>query len=146
MPNRNVRQVGQATSGAAAGHVTQTQPLANEKPISEGKTDEQEPRASILQERRRRAADSQRRLAERQEQQNRRDCRHEDHDADSCPGQTERRARTEHTEEARSISGPQSMLNMFKARSDAAIEASGDCPTFTDRKSHPGFMISRSVG
>lgn len=98
-----------------------------------------------MQERRRRAAESQRRLAEHQEQQNKKDCRHEGHDADSCPHQTERHAAAEQAEESLSISGPQSMLNMFKARADAAIEASGDCPSFTDRKSHSVFTILRSV-
>ncbi|CAD6569210.1 MAG: hypothetical protein ASARMPREDX12_002249 [Alectoria sarmentosa] len=134
MPNSNVRPARQATQGAAAGpYPARTQPLGNERSISEGKTDEQEPRASILQDRRRRAAESQHRLAKRQEQQNRNDCRHEDHDTESCPHRTERHAATEHAEESRSISGPQSMLHVFKARADAAIEASGDSPSFTDR-------------
>ena len=106
---------------------------------------EQEPRASIMQERRRRAAESQRRTADRQEQQNRNYCRHEDHDAESCPLQTEFYTTIGHAEESCSISGPQSMLNMFRARADAAIEASGDCPSFTDRKSHPVLMMSCSV-
>ena len=98
-----------------------------------------------MQERRRRAEESQRRLAEREEQQNGNDCNHEDHDAESCPHQGERQSKTEHAEESRLISGPQSMLNMFKARADAAIEASGDCPSFTDRKSHPVPMVLCSV-
>lgn len=84
-------------------------------------------------------------MAERQEQQTGHDCRHQDHDADSCPHQTERHSTTEHAEESHSISGPQSMLNMFKARADAAIEASGDYPSFTDRKSHPVMMVLRSL-
>ncbi|KAF6225397.1 hypothetical protein HO173_012726 [Letharia columbiana] len=134
MGNSNVQQARQAMPGAAIGsHPGRTQPLSNERPESECKTDEQEPRASIMQERRRRAAESQRRMAERQEQQTGHDCRHEDHDADSCPHQTERHSTTEHAEESHSISGPQSMLNMFKARADAAIEASGDYPSFTDQ-------------
>ena len=33
------------------------------------------------------------------------------------------------------ISGPQQMLNMFKARSQASIDAAGGCPGFMDRKS-----------
>ena len=33
------------------------------------------------------------------------------------------------------ISGPQQMLNMFKARSQANIDAAGGCPGFMDRKS-----------
>ncbi len=126
--------------------LTGTQPLSNERSKTEGKTDEEEPRASIMQERRRRAAEAQRRLAERQEQQNENDCKHEDHDAESCPHHTEHQSTTEHAEESRPISGPQSMLNMFKARADAAIEASGDCPSFTDRKSHPVLMVLCSVG
>ena len=39
------------------------------------------------------------------------------------------------TEVPRPISGPQQMLNMFKARSQASIDAAGDCPGFVDRKS-----------
>lgn len=135
MSNSNVQQAKQAMPGATAGlDPGRTQRLSNERPNSEGATDGQEPRASIMQERRRRAAESQRRLAERQEQQNGNDCSHEDLGAESCPRQTEQHSTTEHAEEAPSISGPQCMLNMFKARADAAIEASGDCPSFTDRK------------
>ena len=63
--------------------------------------------------------------------------RDEDHDAESCSRQTEQLSTEEHAEEAPLISGPQSMLNVFKARADAAIEASGDSPSFTDRKLHP---------
>ena len=33
------------------------------------------------------------------------------------------------------VSGPQQMLNMFKARSEASIDAAGGCPGFVDRKS-----------
>ena len=33
------------------------------------------------------------------------------------------------------VSGPQQMLNMFKARSQASIDAAGGCPGFADRKS-----------
>ena len=33
------------------------------------------------------------------------------------------------------VSGPQQMLNMFKARSQASIDAAGGCPGFMDRKS-----------
>ena len=33
------------------------------------------------------------------------------------------------------VSGPQQMLNMFKARSQASIDAAGGCPGFVDRKS-----------
>lgn len=112
--------------------------------MSEAKADEQEPRASIMRERRK-AAESQRHVAERQEQTNGDACRHEDHDADSCPHQTERHFKTERAEENRAISGPQSMLNMFKARADAAIEASGNCPSFTDRESQPVLTVSCSV-
>ena len=146
MPNSNVQHARQATQRAPAEpYHARTQPLTNERFISEGKTDEQEPRASILQERRIRAAESQRRLAERQEQQNRNDCIHEDDDSESCPHQTERHAATEHAEESRSISGPQSMLNVFKARADAAIEASGGSPSFTNRESHPVLIVLRSA-
>ena len=83
------------------------------------------------------AADAQCLLAERQEKQGENDCRHEDHDAKSFSRQTEQRSTDEHAEKAPLISGPQSMLNMFKARADAAIEASGDSPCFTDRKPNP---------
>lgn len=146
MPNINVQQTRQAITGAGAGsHLARTPPTSNEKPESEAKMAEQEPRASIMQERRRRAAESQRRPADRQEQQNRNYCRHEDHDAESCLLQTEFHTTIEHAEESCSISGHQSMLNMFRARADAAIEASGDCPSFTDRKSHPVLMMSCSV-
>ena len=107
--------------------------------------DEEEPRASIMQERRRRAAEARRRFAERQEQQKGNKCKHEDHEAESCPHQTEHHSTTEHPGEPYAISGPQSMLNMFKARADAAIEASGDRPSFTDRKSHPVLKSSFSV-
>ena len=130
---------------AAGPPSARTQPLSNERPISEGKADEQEPRASILQERRRRAAESRRRMVERQQQRDGNACRHEDHDAESCPHQMERHSKTERAEEPRPISGPQSMLNMFKARSDAAIEASGDCPSFTDRESQPVLMVLCSM-
>lgn len=131
---------------AAAGlPPARTQPLSNERPKSEGKADEEEPRASIMQERRRKAAESQRRLAERQEQQHGNKCTHENHDAESCPHQTERDSNEERAEESRAISGPQSMLNMFKARADAAIEASGGCPSFTDRESQPLPMLLCSV-
>ena len=124
--------------GATAGlDPTRTQPLFDGSPNSEGKTEEQETRASIMQERRRMAADAQCLLAERQEKQGGNDCRHEDHDAKSCSRQTEQRSTDEHAEKAPLISGPQSMLNMFKARADAAIEASGDSPCFTDRKPNP---------
>ena len=45
------------------------------------------------------------------------------------------------------ISGPQQMLNMFKARSQASIDAAGGCPGFVDRKSpHSpiGYFMARS--
>ena len=98
-----------------------------------------------MQERKRKAAEARRRLAERQEQQSGNDCKHEDHEAEYCPHQTECHSTTERAEEPRAISGPQSMLNMFKARADAAIEASGDRPSFTDRKSQPVLMGLCSV-
>lgn len=98
-----------------------------------------------MQERRKRAVESQRRMAERQEQRNGSACKHEDHAAQSCPHQTERHSKMERAEEPRAISGPQSMLNMFKARSDAAIEASGDCPSFTDRESQSVLMLVCSM-
>ena len=97
--------------------------------------------ASIMRERKRRAAESQRDFVKRQEQQDRDNCRHEDHDMESCPLQTERHSETQRAEESRPISGPQSMLNMFKAQADAAIEASGDCPSFTNRKPHPELVF-----
>ena len=50
----------------------------------------------------------------------------------------------ERAEKAQLISGPQSMLNMFKARADVAIEASGDSPSFTARKSHPPLVAVAS--
>lgn len=146
MSDINVQEARPAMPGADAGlHPARTQPLSNESLESKGKTDGEEPRASILQERKRRAAESQRPLRERQGQQNRNDCRHEDHDAESCPRQTESGSKREQAEESQIISGPQSMLNMFKARADAAIEASGDCPSFTDRKSHPILIVCHSV-
>ena len=146
MPNANMQQARQAMPDTAAeSSLARTQPLSKERHTSEGKTDEQEPRASIMQERRRRAGESQRRMAERQEQRNGSPCKHGDHAAESCPHQTERHSKTERVEEPRAISGPQSMLNMFKARSDAAIEASGDCPSFTDRESQPVLMVLRSM-
>ncbi|CAF9906858.1 hypothetical protein IMSHALPRED_005374 [Imshaugia aleurites] len=132
MSSTSVQQGRQAIPGAAAGpHPARSQPFPNKGPTSEGKTDE-EPRASIMQERKRKAAEARRRLAERQEQQSGNDCKHEDHEAEYCPHQTECHSTTERAEEPRAISGPQSMLNMFKARADAAIEASGDRPSFTD--------------
>ena len=45
------------------------------------------------------------------------------------------------------ISGPQQMLNMFKARSQASINAAGGCPGFVDRKSPQspiGYFMGRS--
>ena len=44
------------------------------------------------------------------------------------------------TEVPSPISGPQQMLNMFKARSQASIDAVGGCPGFVDRKS-PHFPV-----
>ena len=45
------------------------------------------------------------------------------------------------------VSGPQQMLNMFKARSQASIDAAGGCPGFADRKSPQspiGYFAARS--
>ena len=42
------------------------------------------------------------------------------------------------------ISGPQKMLNMFKARSQASIDAAGGCPGFMDRKSPIGCFTASS--
>ena len=45
------------------------------------------------------------------------------------------------------VSGPQQMLNMFKARSQASIDAAGGCPGFMDRKSPQsaiGYFMARS--
>ena len=132
MPHSNMQQARQAIPGATAGPRTvQVKPLSTESPNSEGKADKEEPIASIMQERRRRAADSQRRLAERQKPQNGND---KEYDAEHSPNEIGSLSATEHAEGSQSISGPQSMLNMFKARADAAIEASGECPSFTDRK------------
>ena len=132
MPNSNMQHVGQAIPDITAGSRTaQIKPLSTESPNSEGKADKEEPIASIMQERRRRAAESQRRLEERQNPQNGND---KEYDAEHSLNETGNLSATEHAEGARSISGPQSMLNMFKARADAAIEASGECPSFTDRK------------
>ena len=44
------------------------------------------------------------------------------------------------TEVPSPVSGPQQMLNMFKARSQASIDAAGGCPGFVDRKS-PHFLV-----
>ena len=44
------------------------------------------------------------------------------------------------TEVPNPVSGPQQMLNMFKARSQASIDAAGGCPGFVDRKS-PHFPV-----
>lgn len=147
MPNVNMQQDRGVIPGTGPGSpLARLQPRSKERPISEGKADEQEPRASIMQERKRRAAESQRRMADRQKQPNGDGCRHEDHDAEFCPYQTERDLKTERAEEPRAISGPQSMLNMFKARADAAIEASSDCPSFTDRESQPVLTVVCSMG
>ena len=98
-----------------------------------------------MQQRKRGAIESQRRLAERQERENGNDGRHEDQAAECYAHQTERHSTMEHAAEPHVVSGPQSMLNMFKARADAAIEASGDSPSFTDRKSRPALMESCST-
>ena len=44
------------------------------------------------------------------------------------------------TEVPSPVSGPQQMLNMFKAHSQASIDAAGGCPGFVDRKS-PHFPV-----
>ena len=132
MPNSGMQQARQAIPGTTAGSRTaQIKPFATESPNSEGKADKEEPIASTMQERRKRAAESQRRVEERQKPQNGKD---KEYGAKLSPNEIGSLSAIEHAEGSRSISGPQSMLNMFKARADAAIEASGECPSFTDRK------------
>ena len=137
LPSNDALKAKQAMPGAAARlDPTRSQPLFKRSSDSEDKMEQQEPGASILQERRRRAADAQCRLAERHEKEGGNGCRQEDHDADSCSLQTERFSTEEYAEKAPLISGPQSMLNVLKARADSTIEASGDSPSFADRESH----------
>lgn len=66
-------------------------------------------------------------------------CRREGHEANACPhreqssGTVKRQQMT--AEPPSAVSGPQQMLNIFKARSDAFIDAAGGCPGFIDRES-----------
>ena len=139
MPNSNLEQARQAGPGATAGPRTaQMKPLSTESPNSEGKAIKEEPIASIMQERKRSAKESQCRLEERQKPRNRND---KEYGAEHSPNRIESLSATKHAEESRSISGPQSMLNMFKARADAAMEASGEYPSFTNRKLFPALMV-----
>ena len=146
-PNSNAQQAKPAITGATAElDPARNQPLSGDISNFEGKMDEEEPRASVMQEGRRVAVESRRQVAQCQERQSAKDDGHEDHAAESSPHQTERHSTMERAAESRVVSGPQSMLNMFKARADAAVEASGDCPSFTDRKSYPALMVLRWVG
>ncbi len=130
VPKSNMERARQAPPSPIAG----PQPLSNESLGSESKADKEEQRGSPMQERREGVANSQSRLAECQRQQS---GNNQDHDAEYYLDETE----TEHTGQSQYISGPQSMLNMFKVRADAAIEASGERPSFTDRKSYPVLVV-----
>ena len=74
-----------------------------------------------------------------QKQQAKPPCRHEAHEANACPYREQGNAtvkRQQMTAEPPSaVSGPQQMLNIFKARSDASIDAAGGYPGFIDRES-----------
>ena len=131
----NMQQAGHARPGAAA----ESRPRMFSGSLkSEEKIDKEDSRASLVQESLRGAAESQRRLAG-QEHQNKIE---EDEGMEYSSYEIETPSTTEHAVEARSISGPQSALNMFKARADAAIKASGECPSFTDREFHSVLMVS----
>ena len=141
MTNSNMQKAGQTMPGATARlHPERTQPQSSGIPDSEGKTDEEEPRKSTMHEGRR-PVDPQRQLTNIQEQQNRNDVQKEDHDADSYPQQNGHHSTTKRKADPGVVSGHQSILNMSKARADATVEASGDCPSFTDRESHPALVI-----
>ena len=66
-------------------------------------------------------------------------CRHEAHEANACPHREQGNATVKRqqitAEPPSAVSGPQQMLNIFKARSDASIDAAGGCPGFIDRES-----------
>ena len=64
--------------------------------------------------------------------------KHEGHAANVDPHQKQSNATVDRpqsiVEPPNPVSGPRQMVNMFKARSDASIEAAGGCPGFVDRK------------
>lgn len=144
--NSNTQQAKAAISGATAGlHPAQVQPLSGNT-NSEGKMDEEEPRALVMREGRRVAVESQHQETQYQERQSANDSGYGDHVTESSPHQTQYHSTMERVAESPVVSGPQSMLNMFKFRADAAVEASADSPSFTDRKSHPALMMLCSMG
>lgn len=99
-----------------------------------------------MREGRRVAVESQHQEAQCQEPQSANESGYGDHVTESSPHQTQYHSTTERAAESPVVSGPQSMLNMFKFRADAAVESSGDSPSFTDRKSHPAMMMLCSMG
>jgi len=65
-------------------------------------------------------------------------CRHVGHEAHACPQQISRDAMNRQqtaTEQPAVVSGPQHMLNIYKASTQASKDASGGCPEFRDRES-----------
>lgn len=144
--NSNIQQAKAAISGATAGlRPAQVQPLSGNT-NSEGETDEEELRGLVMREGRRVAVESQHQEAQCQEPQSANESGYGDHVTESSPHQTQYHSTTERAAESPVVSGPQSMLNMFKFRADAAVESSGDSPSFTDRKSHPAMMMLCSMG
>ncbi len=79
-------------------------------------------------------------------------CQHKGHRANASTQQSKSNSAAKQlsqttTEVPSLISGPQQMLNMFKARSQASIHAAGGCPGFVDRKSLQfpiGYFTARS--
>ena len=137
VPDSNTQQTKQAMrSTTAESNAIRTRPISSENLESKVLVDREQTRKSITQEEGRGAANSQHRLAESQEQQSEND---KDKDTDCKSHQTQLHSTTEQPFESRSISGPQTMLNIFKARADAAFEASGGSPSFTDRESCPSL-------
>ena len=144
--NSNAQQAKVAISGATAGlHPARIQPLSGSTNY-EGKTDGKEPRASVMREGRKVAVESQHQEAQYQERQSANDGRCGDDVTECSPHQTQYRSTMESAAESPVVSGPQSMLNMFKFRADAAVEASGESPSFTDRRSRPALMMLCSMG
>ena len=128
-------------AATAVPYSAQTRPLNGNKSNIEGRTDNEKLNALIMQERRSGVVGSEHQLVDHQERLSGSDGRHKDHGVDSHSHQAEHRSRREQAAQSSSVSGPQDMLNIFQARADAAVVASRDCPSFTDRKSHVALMV-----
>lgn len=141
MSNSNAQQAKATISGATTGlQPARVQPLSGNR-NTKYNTYEGEPRVLVMREGRRVAVESQHQEAQSQDQQSADDSRYEDPAVEPSPQQIQHRSTTARAAESPVVSGPQSMLNMFKFRADAAVKASGDNLSFTDRKSHPTLMM-----